>query len=291
MSASIAELPGRRFASESQRYSLRDTLLYALGLGVGQDPCDLSQLRYLDRANPMVVPTQAAVLAASSDWMRDPASGIDWHRLVALSHQVDLDLDLPSEGNVESRLVVTDIFDRGPGDGAIICWERALFAEGGVRLALVRGRALARSDGGFGGRRPIRQTLPALQGGPVASVRWATHPSQAHLYALSGDANPLHLDPAVALAAGYPKPILHGLCSLGVCAVAVQRVVEEALHGAKLIGVGGRYAGVAYPGETLLVDVWRQDANTYRFRCTSEERQTVVVEDGVATCRPQDTYI
>jgi acyl dehydratase len=280
---SLAPLAGKTFAPERQHYGVRDTQLYALGLGIGHDPCDAFQLAYLRADSPEVVPTQAAVLAASSAWMRDPANGIDWARLVALSHRIELDRELPPQGSVESRLQVTEVQDRGAGRGAIICWTRELFGEDGRRLAQVRGRALARGNGGFGGAAPARESIASPEGEPESSVTWPTHPAQALLYALSGDRNPLHLEPEVARAAGFPQPILHGLCSLGICTVVVARAMAQQQDSRRISAISGRYAGVAYPGESLRVDLWKPRQDEWRFRCTAVERQAPVIEDGVAS--------
>lgn len=106
---SIAALAGKQFAPERQHYGLRDTHLYALGLGIGHDACDAYHLAHLRAENPQVVPSQAAVLAASSAWMRDPGNGVDGTQLVALSHRIELDRELPPQGSVESRLRVSDV--------------------------------------------------------------------------------------------------------------------------------------------------------------------------------------
>lgn len=284
---SIADLPARQFLPEQQVWSVRDTQLYALGLGVGHDPCDPFQLAFLNAGDPQVLPTQAAVLAASSDWMRDPANGIDATQLVALSHTIRLDRKLPARGLVQSRLRVTQVFDRGPGRGAVIHWHRQLYADGGERLATVEGRALARANGGFGGTAPRREPVAPPEGPPARTVTWPTHPGQALLYGLSGDSNPLHTDPDVARSAGFPRPVLHGLCSLGISALAVARAAADSVGDAWLAGISGRYAGVVYPGESLRVDVWIPAPTEIRFRCIAVGRQTPVIEDGAAWLVPE----
>lgn len=113
------------------------------------------------------------------------------------------------------------------------------------------------------------------------AVTWPTHPAQALLYAISGDRNPLHLEPEVARAAGFPKPILHGLCSLGICTFVVARAVSQQEGARRVVGISGRYAGVAYPGDALRVDIWKlRPPNEARFRCTAAETNTPVIEDG-----------
>jgi acyl dehydratase len=287
ISTSIATLPARLFAPEHQTWGVGDTQLYALGLGIGQDPCDAFQLRFVQAGEPLVLPTQAAVLAGSNNWMRDPANGIDFTKLVALSHRISVVRPLPASGKFRSQLQVTGVYDRGPGRGAVVDWRRDLASDEGQPLAVVTGRALARGNGGFGGPAPARDTVPKPVGQPSASLVWATHPGQALLYALSGDRNPLHTDPTSALSAGFRKPILHGLCSLGICAFAASKVLQSTSPSSHIGGVSGRYAGVVYPGESLRIDLWTPPGTQIRFRCVTVGRSSApVIEDGIAWCLP-----
>ncbi len=274
-------------ATGAQSYAVRDTRLYALGLGLGQDPQDAWQLAYLDPSEPVVVPTQAAVLAGASDWMRDPRHGIDWRRLVALSHRLEWLAPLPASGTVRSRVEIGEVFDRGADRGAILHWRRHLFDQDGRPLAVLHARALARGNGGFGGPASPREALPTPPGPPAVVWRWPTHPAQAQWYALSGDDNPLHRDPAVARAAGFVRPVLHGLCSLGICCLALLRASESQPR-TRWRSLSGRYAGVAYPGETLQVELWPDAGARFRFRCRVVERDTVVIDDGEAILAADD---
>jgi acyl dehydratase len=229
------------------------------------------------------LPTMAAVLASPTEWMRDPVLGIDWSKLVALSHHVETFHTLPTSGNVRSQVSVTEVTDRGPARGAVIHWERELTEEAsGVRLAVLKAHALARNNGGFGGKPPASYTpLPAEAGPPDETFQWPTLPNQGLIYRLSGDMNPLHSDPAVALAAGFERPILHGLCTLGICGFVIMTQGPSAT--ASLQSISGRYTGVVYPGETLSIDVWR-NSQMVRFRCRVAERNVVVIEHGTARC-------
>ena len=279
---SIASLPEKQFPPEQQSWSARDTQLYALGFGIGNKPCDEFQLSFLQGNQPRVLLTQAAVLAASSEWMHDSSNGIDGTKLVALSHKITLDQGLPTNGLVQSPLRVTQVLDRGVGRGAVIHWHRELYAANGERLATVEGRAIARGNGGFGGIAPSRQKEETPLGAPAKTVVWPTHQGQALLYSLSGDKNALHIDPKEARAAGCAKPILHGFCSLGVCAFAVESVATEMRANTRIAGISGHYAGVAYPGETLQVEVWKPKGTEMRFRCLIADRGAPVIEDGFA---------
>ncbi|WP_051236841.1 MaoC/PaaZ C-terminal domain-containing protein [Ottowia thiooxydans] len=273
-------LKGKTFPPVSQTYGERDCILYALGLGIGNDPCNVEQLRFVQGSRISVLPTMAAVLASPGEWMRDPSLGIKWERLVALSHHLDIFRPIPSAGTVHSLVKITDVFDRGQARGALIRWQRELIDTSTQEcLAILSGQALARDNGGFGGRAApvvVRDTEP--DGPPQIRFRWTTLEMQALLYRLSGDLNPLHSDPGVAKAAGFEKPILHGLCSLGVACFAIVSTVCQG-DTAAIKQISARYTGVVYPGETLEVQIWNDGPNV-RFRCRVEERDSVVLNGG-----------
>ncbi|RYF39705.1 MAG: 3-alpha,7-alpha,12-alpha-trihydroxy-5-beta-cholest-24-enoyl-CoA hydratase [Comamonadaceae bacterium] len=280
----LGRLKTRDFGTVVQTFGERDCMLYALGLGIGGDPCSAEQLRFVQGSPVAVLPTIAAVLASPGEWMREPSVGLQWERLVALSHHLEIHRPIPLSGTVCSRVKVTDVFDRGAGRGALIHWERELTdASTQGCLAVLRGRALARGDGGFGGRPPpVTVRDSELEGPAPIRWRWPTSPMQALVYRLSGDFNPVHADPAVAKAAGFDRPILHGLCTLGIACFAI---VSHVCQGdpVALKSISARYTGVVYPGETLEVQIWN-DASTVRFRCRVEERDSVVVDGGAAQC-------
>lgn len=279
----LSALKGHHFSPLVHSYSERDSILYALGLGIGHDPCSADQLRFVQGDHIVAVPTMAAVVASPTEWMREPDLGIDWKKLVALSHHLDILHPFPAAATVRSHVVVTDVFDCGASKGALIHWERELVDhKTGVRLALLQAKALARNNGGFEGPSAPARTLDVEAVEPPAmTLIWPTQPMQGLVYRLSGDRNPLHSDPAVAAVAGFERPILHGLCTLGICGFVI--AMRLGTGGAALKTLSGRYSGVVYPGETLLVDVWG-DPSHVRFRCRVQERNVVVVEQGIARC-------
>ncbi|TWG85619.1 Acyl dehydratase [Cupriavidus gilardii J11] len=266
---------------QRQNYGARECILYALGLGLGDQPDSRSDLRYVYEKDLVPVPTQLAVLAASSDWMRDPRTGIRWEQLVALSHDLSLARPLPPSGGVRAKTWVEAVYDRGEGRGAIIHWTRVVSDEdSGDEIGTIRAQALALGNGGFGGEPPVRRPHPGLprrQADFVAESN--THRNQALLYRLSGDMNPLHADPDIAREAGLDAPILHGLCGLGIAAVATGRTWSGGMSA--LQSIGGRYADVFYPGDTLRTEVWHEKGEAL-FRCSSLRTGRVVIDDGIA---------
>lgn len=270
------EIPERR-----QEYGTKDCILYALGLGLGNQETD-ADLGHIYERDLVPVPTQLAVLAASSDWMRDPRTSIHWEQLVAISHDMVLSRPLAPSGIVRARTTVDAVYDRGPGRGAVIHWRRVVLdEESGEEVGTIRAQALARADGGFGGEKPVRRCHPGFPRRAADYVtEWKTHLNQALLYRLSGDLNPLHADPDVAREVGFERPILHGLCNLGIAALATGRSWPGGLP--VLRSIGARYANVLYPGDTLKTEVWHE-SDVALFRCTSLRTRNIVIDDGIAT--------
>lgn len=265
-----------------QSYDERDCILYALGLGFGDDPLDPRQLRHVYERNLEPFPSLALVLAAGPRWASDPATGIDYSRVVHAEQSFTLARPLPTRASVHSRSRVTDVVDKGADRGAIITFERALFfGDDDVPTALLSSSLFCRGDGGFGGPPSPSPKRPALpEGEPDARVSMAIPPNLALLYRLSGDLNPLHADPAVAATAGFRAPILHGLSSFGL---ALRGAVEGTdLAPAALTGAGVRFSGPVYPGETIETDIWRQ-AGRLAFRSRVPAREALVLDNGWIT--------
>jgi acyl dehydratase len=109
------------------------------------------------------------------------------------------------------------------------------------------------------------------------TVDLPTRPEQALYYRLNGDDNPLHADPEVAARAGFPRPILHGLCTMGVVVHALLRALCD-YDPAALRSVGLRFSAPVFPGETIRTEVWRGGG----FRARVLERDVVVVSNGLA---------
>ena len=265
-----------------QSYDERDCILYALGLGFGDDPLDPRQLRHVYERNLEPFPSLALVLAAGPRWASDPATGIDYSRVVHAEQSFTLARPLPTCASVRSRSRVTDVIDKGADRGAIVTSERALFfGDDDVPAALLSSSLFCRGDGGFGGPPSPSPKRPALpEGEPDARVSMAIPPNLALLYRLSGDLNPLHADPAVAATAGFRAPILHGLSSFGLALRGA--VLGTDLAPAALTGAGVRFSGPVYPGETIETDLWLQ-AGRLAFRSRVPAREALVLDNGWIT--------
>jgi acyl dehydratase len=262
-----------------QQVTPRDMILYALSVGFGQDPMDPRQLDFVDHHRALrAVPTAAVVLGHPGFWVADPAIGIDAVQVVHGEQGIVLHQPLPVSGAVVGRTRVTGLVDKGPGRGALLYSEKLLLDDAGTLLATLTSTTVLRGDGGFGGPSgPVRQPNPMPDGPPDWTMDLPTRPEQALLYRLNGDDNPLHADPAVAARAGYPRPILHGLCTLGV----VGHALLAKLGGydpARFREMHLRFTAPVFPGETIRTEGWHDGA----FRARVIERDVVVVSNGRA---------
>lgn len=275
-----------KFDDAPQSYTARDAMLYALGLGYGQDPMDEDALRYVYEAHEKgqaVVPSLAVVLGGPGAWMRDARTGIDWVRSLHGEQGLIMHAPLPAEAHVIGRNRVTDIIDKGPGKGALLLMERDIVdAATGKLLATRTSSSFLRGDGGCGAP-PRDQVKPEAMPtrAPDLVQRLAIRPEAALLYRLSGDYNPVHASPAIARKAGFERPILHGLCTFGMACRALLATVcgNDA---ARLRSMGGRFSAPVYPGDTLAVQVWDEPGGSIRFRVRVEERDITAFDFGQA---------
>ena len=262
-----------------QRVTPADAVFYALSVGLGQDPLDRRQLDFVDAHRPLrALPSMAVVLGHPGFWLADPRTGVDAVRLVHGEQSIALHHPLPVEGEIVARTRVTGLVDKGEGKGALLLSEKEIHDAGGRLLAVTASTTFLRGDGGFGGPPgPVKPPNPVPEGAPDTVLDLPTRPEQALLYRLNGDHNPLHADPAVAERAGFPRPILHGLCTLGVVAHALLRVLGD-YDADSMRSLSLRFSAPVFPGETIRTEIWRNGT----FRARVLERDLVVVNNGAA---------
>ena len=288
MTIHYQQLKARAFEPVRQHYTQRDTMLYALSLGVGNDPLDSKNLPlvYEGMDQPLqALPSMSSVLGYPGFWMKNADSGIDWVKLVHGEQRTTIHQPIPVDAKVVGKTRVTRIIDKGAGTGAIVVSERTLEGEDGVLYATIDQVTFCRGDGGYSqqlGGQPSDESLPALAATPDTAPQWTfehrIRPEAALLYRLMGDYNPLHADPRVAQAAGFDKPILHGLATYGMVCHAL---VMTACGGdaSQLRSINARFSSPVFPGETLRTEIW-QDGKALQFRATVVERNIVVLSHG-----------
>jgi len=272
-----------------QTLTPRDVMLYALGVGLGADPLDEAQLRYVYEDGLQALPTLAITLTYPPLLAAYVKAGADPARVLHGEQQFRLHGPLPLQAELEGETRVLGLVDKGPGRGLLVYNRTEVRDLGrGRPVATLSSSSLLLDEGGAGGDRiaaPIIELPPLPARAPDEVCELATLPQAALIYRLSGDWNPLHVLPALARAAGHPRPLLHGRCSFGVAGHAVLRTVCGG-DAARLTGMAARFTAPVYPGETLRTEVWRTGAGGAQFRTRVAARGAVVLDRGVATLAP-----
>lgn len=262
-----------------QTITPKDVMLYALGVGA-------TELPFTYEDGLATLPTMAVVMAYPGFFWRDPKYGVTWQKIVHAETGFTLHAPLPVEGELVGTTHFGPIFDKGADKGAILYHTREVRTAAGELIATVRNTSFFRGDGGFGGTsegqavpHPVPERAPDL----IETI--ATSVDQAKLYRLgSGDMNPLHVDPETARAAGFDKPILHGLCTYAVAGRALLRVLA-ANHPARIRRMDARLSSPVFPGDTIETAIWREGdgpegQRRAAFRCRVVERDTIVLNNG-----------
>jgi acyl dehydratase len=250
-----AELPAEDFS-----WTASDVLLYHLALGAGTDPLDPRELRYATEDDLHVLPTFAVVAQTVHRFeppaVEYPGISIDLAKVLHGTQRVDVHRPLPTDGKARATARVSGIYDKG--SAAVIETQTVVTDLDGEPIWTNTSSIFARGEGGWVGDRGPSGPPPPPERAPDAVIVTPTAPQQALWYRLLGDRNPLHSSPEFAARAGFPRPILHGLCTYGMVCKAV---VDAELDGdvRRVGGYGVRFAGVVFPGETLRTSVWREE--------------------------------
>jgi acyl dehydratase len=283
----------QKTAPRTFSYGDKDVMLYALGIGMGRDPMDARELDFTYEKNLKVVPTAATVLAAAGPRQgRTPpqvpegrrVSEINFLMVVHGEQKVELHQPLPVSGTFTAESRTVGAYDKGKDKGAVIVNETVWRDEAGEKVATLTGSTFARGDGGFGGPTegaPEPHAVPSRK--PDLSVDIDTRPDQALLYRLNGDRNPLHSDPEVAKRAGFPRPILHGLCTYGITCRAVLQAITD-YDPNQILSHQARFSAPVFPGDTITVDLWR-DGTVISFEARVKDRDATVIKNGKTVLR------
>lgn len=270
-----------KFEDVVHSYSERDVILYALGLGLGRDPLNRSELKYVYERGLVPIPTMAVTLSTLGMWVKNPDTGITWSKVVHSAQESIFFNPLPTSGTVIGKARISEIHDRGPEKGAKIMVERSIYdSHNNECYCTLRQTLILKADGGFGGPAPKPDnTLEIPDRAADITYSWKTFPGQAIIYRLSGDWNPLHIDPEVASGAGFSRPILHGYCSYGIAACAASIATGKPIN--SLGKLQCRFTSPVMPGDEIKFQFWVQDDDTLLFRALVSDR--VVMDSGLAS--------
>jgi acyl dehydratase len=273
------DLAGATSGPVTAEWDSTGAILYALGVGAGQqDPT--ADLEFTTEntmgVEQRALPVYAAVIAQTAPGLRVDWGEFDRSQLVHAEQAVLAHQTLPVSGSARLTSMVTGVYDKG--SGTLVATEtRAADPSTGAPLFTTRQASFIRGlrgVGSAGGGSPKWETPDQP---PDATSTAATRPDQALLYRLSGDRNPLHSDPAYAARGGFAKPILHGLCTYGVTAHVLLRLLCEG-DPARFASIYGRFSKPVRPGEQLTISVWSR-GDTHLFQ-TADSNGDVVIDRG-----------
>ena len=262
------------------RHKLNETqvILYAEGVGAHEQG-------FIYEEGLRVLPTMASILAFPGFFWPDLGLDIDWRRVVPSEASLRIHAPLPASGMLVGHTRFGPVFDKGD-KGAFVYTTREIHIEGGAHLATMVTGVFLRGDGNFGGTaegKPKAHAIPDRA--PDHVVDLPTRGNAELLQRLSGDNNPLHVDPVLAGSLGFKRPILHGLATAGVAGRALTRVLA-ANDPERVRRIDVRFSSPAFPGETVVTDIWEspdraENGNrTAAWRARVEERDAVVLDHG-----------
>ncbi len=287
---SLLEAVGHQFAATATTYSEKDAALYALSIGASADPMDTGDLQYTYELAPQgfsCFPTFAATfpLQTMEQIASIPGQRLNLMEVLHGEHTLKLIRPLPPSGLIVNRAEISQVYDKG--SGALIIVDITSSDEEGRPLALNQASIFIRGRGNFGGDRgPSGNLHGTPERAADVVMRAKTNANQALLYRLaSGDRNPLHADSRFAALLGYPRPILHGLCTYGYAARAVLGSYAGN-EGGRLKEISARFSSHLFPGETIETEMWQVTKNNILFRCRAIERDEFVLTNGRAALQP-----
>lgn len=280
----VDEALGFEFPPIDGQYDEREASLYALSIGAGRDPDDRSDLKYLYEGAGEgfqvfptfgVIPVIKVIMEMAKSGQKAPGLNYGFDRILHGAQRTEIKRPLPPNAKLRHRAKIKEIWDKGR-HAIVVQSVVTEDATTGEELVTNEFTTFVRGAGGWGGERgPSDGDLAPPERAPDATITEKTREDQALLYRLTGDWNPLHVDPDFAKAFGFRKPILHGLCTYGFVA---RHVVKQFAgnDGRLLASIQARFAESVYPGETLETQMWKEGSRIL-VRCRVVERDAVVI--------------
>jgi acyl dehydratase len=273
------DLISRRADGKAFSYADTRVMLYNLSVGMGRDPLDPKELPFVfEQPALRAVPSFAAVLGGGGANLLAGVD-IDWNKVLHGEQRLTVHRPLPPSAELVGSSWISEVTDKGADKGAVITLTVDVRLASGEPLYTMDNVIFARGNGGFGG--PAKSSFTPHQTperAPDIVHVTETRRDQALLYRLNGDRNPLHAEPEFAKRAGFPAPILHGLCSYGIACRAVLASVCD-YDPARMKSFDVRFTSPVFPGETIHTDIW-VDGEVVSFRSRIEARGITSLNNG-----------
>jgi len=273
------ESVGKTWGPYDFTYSDRDLIIYALGIGFTKKNLEYV---YEGAKDFKAFPTYGVILPSNAGAEAFLSTQANFAMVVHGEQGLQIHNPLPRKGTVQTTTTLEGVYDKG--SGALIVMRFDTREKGGAPVCTNWVSAFVRGSGGFGGpAQPKKEVPPIPPKNPDFILDAQTDVNQAALYRMSGDLNPLHIDPAIAKMVGFQEPILHGLCTYGV---VCRGFVQEVLKGdsGKLKSYSARFSTPVIPGEKLQVKVWQANPNLYLLEVFNGKGDAVI-RNGVIETR------
>ncbi|KAH9994795.1 multifunctional beta-oxidation protein [Russula vinacea] len=270
-------------------YDERDVIIYNLGIGATEKEL---QWVYEGDENFGALPTFGVCpqLMSSAGFASDWLPNFNAAKLLHGEQYLSIKAPIPTSGVLVNKARLYEVLDKGKAASVTVI-VHTLDERTGEVVFENQTTLVCRGSGGFSGKRTGRDRGAASAANtppdrkPDAILEEKTSLSQAALYRLSGDSNPLHIDPDYAAVGGFERPILHGLCFMGISGKHVVKTFGQ------LKDIKVRFSGIVYPGETLITEMWKEGDKVI-FETKVKERGTAVLSAAAATlANPEKQHV
>lgn len=265
------DIIGKKRENPPFKYEQKDAILYALGIGT-----ELDELDFLYEKDLKVFPTFAVIPFGPLILPFIKEAGINLFALLHGEQKITMHKTIPPSGSITNTSVCSSIWDKGDKGAVFTLDSEGRDADGNL-LFEIKALLMDRSGGNFGGERGPKGVKIEPPEGQKAdfSVSYTTSPKQAALYRLTGDMNPLHIDPEFAKQGGFDIPVLHGLCTYGYAG----RAILHSICGGDPVNLKSfavRFMGVVFPGDTLITEGWKVDDKNYIINTKTQDGRLVL---------------